>query len=222
MDQMNLSAPAEDCLLLLHRMGERLEPGSTSGLARALGVADSTVTAMLQRLSKRKLINYRARKEISLTAAGLEITTRLIRRHRLIETYLFKKLNYSWDEIHAEAERLEHVVSDRFIEAISSELGNPTVDPHGDPIPDISGAEVKRDLTNLAQMVRGQRGKIARVLNATPERLAYLTRLGLELGVEIDVMDAPGQDSIIHLRLGKREMAVGKEIAAQILLEIVV
>ncbi len=136
---MNLSAPAEDCLLLVHRMRERQEAASTSSLARGLGVTDSTVTAMVQKLARLKLLNHRSRKEISLTAAGQKLTRQLIRRHRLIETYLCSHLGYAWDEVHAEAERLEHVVSDRFIEAICDLLGHPEVDPHGDPIPDACG-----------------------------------------------------------------------------------
>jgi DtxR family transcriptional regulator, Mn-dependent transcriptional regulator len=216
---MTLSAPAEDCLLLVHRMSERQEAASTSSLARGLGVTDSTVTAMVQKLARLKLLNHRSRKEISLTAAGYKLTRQLIRRHRLIETYLCSRLGYAWDEVHAEAERLEHVVSDRFIEAICDLLGHPEVDPHGDPIPDASGAERRRDLVNLAAAKVGQKGRVARVLNATPESLGYLASLGMKLGARVDVVEVPSHDDILHLKVEGRAVALGKTLAAQILLE---
>jgi DtxR family Mn-dependent transcriptional regulator len=216
---MTLSAPAEDCLLLLLRMSEREEAITTSALARSLKVADSTVTAMLQRLSGLKLIDYQARRAISLSEAGRLVATTLIRRHRLIESYLCEYLGYSWDEVHAEAERLEHVVSERFIQAINERLGNPKVDPHGEPIPDSTGIARHRKLHGLTLMTVGQSGKLAQIVKPTPEFLAYLTGLGLKIGTVIEVVGAPDEDSVFHVRVMGRDIALGHKAASQILIE---
>jgi DtxR family transcriptional regulator, Mn-dependent transcriptional regulator len=219
MIKMKLSAPAEDCLLLVHRLGERAQAASTSGLARSLGVTDSTVTAMVQKLARLKLLRHRSRREILLTAAGYKITRQLIRRHRLIETYLCTRLGYTWDEVHDEAERLEHVVSDRFIEAVSAALGHPELDPHGDPIPDAAGVERQRNLISLAAAPAGHTGRVARVLNASTETLTYLGRLGMTIGTPVEILAAPEHDAILHLRVADREVALGKPLAEQVFIE---
>lgn len=219
MNQTSLSPAAEDCLLLLYRMQERQEQATTSGVARALGVADSTITVMVQKLSRRKLVHHRARQEITLTATGLQHAQRMIRRHRLIETYLWTELGYSWEEVHAEAEHLEHAVSDRFVDAIADRLHHPTVDPHGDPIPDARGEEIQRDLHRLTALKEGERAKVARILGGKTDVLSYLTSLGIELGAELEVMALPGLDTVVRVRVGGREAAIGAGIAADILVE---
>jgi len=214
-----LSTAAEDCLLLVHRLEERGEAVTTSGLARSLGVADSTTTAMLQRLSRKRLLKYKARKIIALSAQGQEVAVRLIRRHRLIETYLARHLDYSLPELHAEAESLEHAVSDRFIEAISRKLGNPTIDPHGEPIPDEHGVQIVRPMNSLAEAPAGARGRVARLLDTRPETLRHLSDLGLSIGASVEVLDAPRADRVVHLRVGNTERVLGSELASGILLE---
>lgn len=214
-----LSAPAEDCLLLIHRLEERGEIPSTSGLARGLKVTDSTITAMLQKLSQRQLIYYQPRKDMSLTPSGRQLALQLIRRHRLIETFLMAHLGYRWDEVHAEAERIEHVVSERFVDAVNQMLGFPTVDPHGDPIPDAAGVEIERHLRCLADLAQGERGVLARVMEATPEALIYLGQLGLTLGVVVEVVAVPAHDSVMELMVNGRSCVLGRPLAAQILVE---
>ncbi|MBI5058723.1 metal-dependent transcriptional regulator [candidate division KSB1 bacterium] len=216
---MELSAPAEDCLLLVHRLRERAEPVSTSNLARELGVTDSTVTAMIQKLARRRLLHYKPRHEISLTRQGGEIASRLIRRHRLIECFLCEHLGYSWDEVHAEAERIEHAVSERFVDAINAKLGNPAFDPHGDPIPSSDGNEVARALVRLSELAVDQRAVVARVHGKKPETLIYLAGLALKPGARVRVTDSPEHDSVLQLEVNGKPVTLGKPLADQILLE---
>jgi len=214
-----LSAAAEDCLLRIHRTSERETAASTSSLARELGVTDSTVTAMVQKLVRLKFVYHPQKREIALTPAGVQLARRLIRRHRLIETYLHEFLGYSWDELHEEAERLEHVVSDHFVEAINERLGDPDADPHGDPIPDRKGHVVSRKLMRLSDAAAGMKGHIARVTNDRADSLIYLTRLGIKLGMRVDVLDNPMNDSVVRLHLLKKNITIGKQVAAEILIE---
>lgn len=214
-----LSAPAEDCLLLIHRLAERKETPTTSGLAHQLGVTDSTVTAMLQRLSRLQLLKYQTRKEISLTDVGRQEAQHLIRKHRLIETYLLVNLGYALGDVHDEAHRLEHVVSDRFIEAVGKSLGYPKLDPHGDPIPDSNGVEAQRNLKPLAELSVGEAGKLARLLDTRPQTLTYLEGLGLYIGARVRMIEAPAADRIRRLQSGTREIALSEELASQIMVE---
>ena len=215
----NLSAAAEDCLLIVHRLTERQEAITTSKLARGLGVTDSTVTSMIQKLAKLKLLNHRPRKEISLTAEGAELAILMIRRHRLIEAFLYSRLGYQWDEVHAEAHEIEHAVSDKFVDAISTVLGHPTLDPHGDPIPDKQGSVDTRTLVRLTDAEPGTRGRLARVIVKTPDVLIYLSECGLKPGVELEIIEAPKHDNILKLRIDAHEISIGEKIASQILIE---
>ncbi len=215
-----LSTAAEDCLLLVHRLAERREPASTSGLARGLGVTDSTVTAMVQKLARLHLVARPQPREIALTAKGDQLARRLIRRHRLIEAYLHEFLGYSWNEVHEEAERLEHAVSDKFVDAISEKLGHPATDPHGDPIPDRKGHVAARKLVRLSEAAAGTKGRVARVVDSQPELLVYLTELGMTLGATVQVLDVPAHDSVVHLHLRRGNVTIGKQVAREILLEL--
>ncbi len=215
-----LSAAAEDCLLRVHRMVERTEPVTTSSLAKQLGVRDSTVTVMVRKLAGKKLLIHRPRKEISLTRSGTVVAQKLIRRHRLIETFLHAHLAYSWDEVHVEAERIEHAVSARFVEAIDELLGFPKFDPHGDPIPDRQGRNSERNLLRLSECAAGTTGTLARVIGGKPDVLTYLSKLNLTIGVPVEILDLPVHDEIILLQANNKECALGKELASKILLEI--
>lgn len=214
-----LSIAAEDCLLYAYRLKERSEELSISALARGLGVGDSTVTAMIQKLAKQKLVNHVPRRDISLSETGAKLARQLIRRHRLIETYLCQKLGYTWDEVHDEAERIEHAVSDRFVEAIDRELGFPKFDPHGDPIPDQDGVSTTRTLRRLSDLTVGEHGKVARIIEGKPDALIYLSKLGLELGTDVEVTYAPDQDEIVHISVEGVQRTLGASVASNILVE---
>jgi DtxR family Mn-dependent transcriptional regulator len=214
-----LTTAAEDCLLYAYRIVERGEELSISALARGLKVGDSTVTAMIQKLAKQELMIHVPRREVSLSEAGGRLARKLIRRHRLIETYLHNKLGYTWDEVHAEAEQLEHAVSDRFVEAIDKELDYPKFDPHGDPIPDREGLSMSRSLRKLSDMGVGDHGKVARIVEGKPDALIYLSKLGIELGTDVEVIFAPDQDEIVHVSVEGVQRTLGATVAANILVE---
>jgi DtxR family Mn-dependent transcriptional regulator len=215
----SISTAAEDCLLAVHRLTERSVPVTTSQLAHALGVRDSTVTAMAQRLARNGLLNYLIRKEMSLTERGLSVARSLTRRHRLIETFLWVHMGYSWEEIHDEADKFEHIVSEKFVDVIDRQLGGPRIDPHGDPIPDKCGNEAQRQLRPLSSVGAGWSGKIARVLKTDPQTLVYLSDLGLHVGARLAVIDIPEHDTYLHLQISGRACTLGREIASQILVE---
>lgn len=215
---MRLSPAAEDCLLLVHRMRELQETASTSSLSKALAVADSTVTAMVQKLVRLHLLR-REKRDVSLTSKGDTLARQLIRRHRLIEAYLKQFLGYAWDEVHAEAERLEHAVSDRFVEAINERLGHPNVDPHGDPIPDRKGHVAPRKLLPLTDLPRGGKGRVARVIHEEPDLLSYLEELGIRLGSAVQVQQIPEHDQILRLKLKSGEVTIGRNVASHVWVE---
>ena len=217
---MRMSPAAEDCLLLVHRMRERQETASTSHLARALGVTDSTVTAMVQKLSGLHLLQRPEKRAVTLTAKGETLARQLIRRHRLIESYLHEFLGYAWEEVHAEAERLEHAVSERFVEAISERLGHPETDPHGGPIPDRQGHVTNRKLVRLSDAAAGTKGRVARVISEQTDLLVYLTELGMKLGAAVHVLDVPPHDHVTRVRLRRKEVTIGQQVAAQVLIEV--
>jgi DtxR family transcriptional regulator, Mn-dependent transcriptional regulator len=216
-----LSVPAEDCLLEIFRLEERNVTPSTSLLAKTLGVRDSTMTVMVQRLSQSGLVNYRLRKEISLSLQGRRTALALIRRHRLIETYLWVHLGYSWAEVHTEANFMEHTVSDKFIEKIAKKLGNPDADVHGDPIPDTSGEIIQQSLTRLTNCQSGQKVRISRVLDQSEKSLNYLEKMGLFIGLRAEILEIPEADSFVRFTFSGMECILGRELAEQIMVSLI-
>jgi DtxR family Mn-dependent transcriptional regulator len=156
---------------------------STGKIAEAMGVSPGTVTSMLKTLADGNLAAYRPYEGVSLTPAGRGLALRVIRRHRLIELFLARTLDLTWDEVHEEAEHMEHAVSDRLIDRIDEFLGFPKSDPHGDPIPTAEGAIVERGTVSLAHCDDGQAFRIVRVLEQSPEFLRELADSGIGIGV---------------------------------------
>ncbi len=198
------------------------QPVSTTRLAAQLGVASASVTGMLKRLSagEPKLVDYEPYYGATLTEAGRKSALELIRHHRLIESYLNQALGYPWDAVHAEAERLEHVISEEMEERLAAALGHPATDPHGDPIPDREGHFEKRDDPCLADLADGQRAEIRRVVAQEPELLRYLAGLGLTPSVQFELVSSAPFNGPVTLRvLGAQpsERVIGREIAEKIL-----
>lgn len=163
------------------------EKVTTKQLADRMGVGVSTVSETVRRLCDQGLLDHAPYKAIELTPAGRRHALAMVRRHRLLETYLVVELGYGWDEVHDEAEVLEHAVSDLLIERIDARLGRPSRDPHGDPIPGPDGSVVRPDAVPLSTMEPGQSGTVVRISDADPDALRYLGRLGLELDVHVAV-----------------------------------
>lgn len=158
-----------------------------SQLAAELGLAPSTVTEMVQKLAAQDLVAHRPYGPISLTDAGRVRAAAIIRRHRLIETWLVREFGYAWDEVHDEAEVLEHAISDRLLEGISARLGDPRFDPHGDAIPDAAGNVDREPFVLLATAHIGHTGRVLRVSDRDPALLRALEEAGIDVGHTVTV-----------------------------------
>lgn len=156
------------------------EPITPGVLATRLGLAASSVTEMIKKLAAQGLVRHEPYGAIELTRDGTALALRQVRRHRLIETWLVQRMGYAWDEVHDEAEVLEHTMSDRLLEAIDEQLGRPARDPHGDPIPTAEGTVDRPDAVTLAEASRG--GRIVRISDRDPLLLRHLEAKGLVLG----------------------------------------
>ncbi len=165
------------------------DPITTSALAARLGLAASSVTEMVKKLVTLGLVEHEKYGSVTLTADGLTLALRMVRRHRLIETWLVQSFGYRWDEVHVEAEVLEHALSDRLLDAIDAQLGHPTRDPHGDPIPSAAGVVVRPDAVLLRDAVRG--GRVVRVSDRDPELLRWLDAHGVVLDAEVAAGSLP-------------------------------
>jgi DtxR family Mn-dependent transcriptional regulator len=194
---------------------------STQAIADALGKTPASVTGMLKKLAQSRLVNYEPYQGVRLTPAGRKIALEVLRHHRLLELYLHQALGYSWDQVHAEAERLEHHISEEFEDRIDAMLGYPATDPHGDPIPRRDGSMPDRRMTLLYALAPGTPGVVARVDDQDPQRLRYLTEIGLLLGTRVEVLRRDPFDGPLHVRvLGEdapRELVLGKALALSVM-----
>lgn len=189
MARHTLSEAQEDYLKHILKLSEFNDHVSTQALARELQVKPASVTGMIKKLAEVNLVRYRPYKGVELTETGKKIGLEILRHHRLLEVYLADVLNYRWDEIHEEAERLEHVISEKFEARIAEQLGHPTHDPHGDPIPDMDLEYPEElNLLPLSSLDYGGRGVIKRVITQDSDALNLLTRIGLEIDSEVEVV----------------------------------
>lgn len=180
------SMVTQDYLKAIYTLGEWGEPGaSASELAARLGVGAPTVTENVQRLAAAGLVNYQPYRRVTLTAEGRAVALAMVRRHRLIETYLALALDYAWDEVHEDAERLEHSASPLLMRRMDAHLGAPLRDPHGDPIPQLDGRVVTPPAHRLDEVPPGVRVRIARISDAEPDLLREITDAGLGLDDEL-------------------------------------
>ena len=166
---------------------DRITP---SQLAAELGLAPSSVTEMVQKLAAQGLVTHRPYGPITLSPAGHARAAMIIRRHRLIETWLVREFGYAWDEVHDEAEVLEHALSDRLLEGIDVRLGRPRFDPHGDAIPDAAGDVHREPFVLLASAPPGHSGRVLRVSDRDPDLLRALEAVGVAVGAQVEVTDA--------------------------------
>lgn len=213
------SSTAEDYLkglLLAQRPGSDA-PVSTGAIAEALGVSPGTATAMVQSLASDGLVVYEPYKGALLTPEGRRAALAVLRRHRLVELFLVEVMGYDWSEVHGEAERLEHVVSERFVERMDEMLGFPKVDPHGDPIPDASGSMETLSGICLASCDPGVRGTVVRVTDQERGFLRALGRLALRPGKEMEVVSRDeAADAIVLRDEQRRSITLGLGAASKI------
>lgn len=194
---------------------------STKDVAERLSIAPPSVTNMFARLQEMGLVEYERYRGVSLTARGREEALRLVRRHRLIETLLVEHLGYSWEEVHEEAESLEHAVSDAFTERLAEFLGHPDHDPHGDPIPSAEGALEPDDSFPLGDATTGQKVRIFKVRDENGSMLGYLGERGLVPGRLLDVREVRDLDGVVTVedQEGARH-ALGEPLARSVFVRV--
>ncbi len=196
------------------------EPVSTNALAERLGITPGSVSAMLRRLDELGLITHSPYRGVRLTEDGRRIALEVIRHHRLLESYLAEALDMPWDRVHAEAEVLEHVLSDDLEELIAAKLGHPTVDPHGDPIPN-ADLEIQEPHTDrLEAMQPGESGLFVRVSDSDPEMLRYLAERGIAPGDRFEVLDRQPFGGPLFVRFAEHEHAIGGQLAGAMRVEV--
>jgi DtxR family Mn-dependent transcriptional regulator len=194
---------------------------STGQLSLALSVSPGTVTSMQKTLSDAGLAEYRPYEGVCLTEAGRTLAVRMLRRHRLIEQFLVETLGLSWDQVHEEAEHMEHAVSDVLVDRIDEFLGRPQSDPHGDPIPTADGKlpEHVSDAVTLDSCTVGSGVRIVRVINQGTEFLQFLTHNGVALGVEGRVLSNNREAGLVTLEIDGAAVVLGQQAAEQLLVD---
>jgi DtxR family Mn-dependent transcriptional regulator len=210
-----LSPAQEDYLKALYQLGDEAEAVSTSELAAWLDVSPASATEMLGKLALLGLASHDRYHGARLTPEGRRAALEMIRHHRLLEMYLAEALGYRWDEVHDEAERLEHFISEQMEERIFAALGRPSLDPHGDPIPTLRGGLPRRRHRSLDGCRAGERLRITRVSDRDPEKLRELERMGVTLGAEVDVLRESRFEGPIEISVrpaARRRPAVHRQV----------
>ncbi len=217
-----LAPRISDCLKLIHAMQERGQKVSTSAVSERLGVSDATATMMFKDFAAAGWVEHVPYRGVRLTPLGERKAMEVIRHHRLLELYLARQLGYSWDKVHAEADRLEHVISEEFEDKLDELLGYPTVDPHGDPIPGKDGTVTARTGRTLSQLKDGESAQILRVSDQNPEKLCYLGELGLYPETLIQVIDRAPFGGPLRVRVGTSEPQIERLLSPELATDIVV
>ena len=210
-----LSEAAQDYLKAIYKL-QHDGSVSTTDIAKAKQVSSASVTNMVKRLNQLGLVEYQSYKGVTLTEAGHKIALEIIRHHRLLELYLKEVMGYSWGDMHDEAERLEHHISEEFEDRMDEMLGYPTHDPHGDPIPTRDGqvADTVRD--PLCHGAVGQKFKVQRVSDENPELLHYLEEMGLLPGAYVEILEKAPFDGPLIVHIGSEKRTIGFSVAQNI------
>lgn len=213
----DLTAPVEDYLKAIYDIERQGGAAATTELAGRLGVAPASVTGMVRRLAEQGLLTHEPYRGARLTPQGRAGALRTIRRHRVIESYLVRALGFGWDEVHAEAERLEHAASDELIDRMAEAIGEPTVDPHGAPIPSREGAVDEADYRTLGDIEIGAAAEVMRVADEDPSMLRYLGELALRPGSSVRVLERAPFGGPITLEVDGVTRLVGPALAERVL-----
>jgi DtxR family transcriptional regulator, Mn-dependent transcriptional regulator len=215
----NRSRSVEDFLKAVYTLQQASERVSTNTLAEVLTISAPSVTDMAQRMVKDGLVDYQKYRGVVLTHAGEEIALKIIRRHRLIELYLVRELGYELHEVHEEAENLEHAVSEHFIAALARKMGDPGLDPHGDPIPTEAGHVIQRELRPFSEWPEHRLGVVSRLKTDNAEMLRHILDRGFKLDAEVEVIARDPFDGPLTARVDGEERVVGHQVAACIWVE---
>lgn len=210
---------AEDYLKAIYKLQRATSSVSTSSLAEELERSAASVTNMVKSLAEKGLAEHVPYYGVRLTEEGESAALRIIRRHRVLESYLIEKLGYSWDGVHAEAERLEHAASDELIDRMARAMGEPSFDPHGSPIPGPEGEMQQRTVTRLTEIPRGVPVVVREVADEEPERLRQAGALGLFPGTRVVVSEEASEGGTLEIRVGGEKRAVEHDLATAISVE---
>ena len=205
----------EDYAKAIYALAQRGDgPVGTSELAERLGVTPATATAMLKRLDERGLVRHRPYRGVTLTADGERLALEVIRHHRLLEAYLSDVMGMPWDRVHEEAEVLEHYISEEFERLIAEKLGDPAIDPHGDPIPgpDLLVPDVEETVA-LTEMGEGTAATFTRVSDSDPRMLRYLAERGIRPGVTVVLVERHPFDGPLEVEVAGKRHALGAPLA---------
>ena len=213
------SQSIEDYLRATYLIQKQSQWVTTSALAERLGLAPSSVTNMVQKLERLGYLDYTAYYGVRLTAKGKRAALDIVRHHRLLELFLVKVLGYSWDRVHEEAERLEHAISEDFVERIDRLLGYPRLDPHGDPIPTEEGRLREQSYPQLLECSPGDSVIVRRVSDTSAEFLRYAAGLDLFPDTRVEILEHAPFDGPIRIRVGGKEHSIGRETARRISVE---
>lgn len=212
------STSVENYLKAIYQLQRRGEGRvKTKALADHLGLSLPSVTSMMKALADASLVDYRPYQGVELTASGEEAALRVLRNHRLVELFLVKTLGFSWDEVHVEAERLEHAVSEKLADRIDAFLGHPRFDPHGDPIPTRDGRVESLSGTPLSQLGTDREATVVRVLDQDPALLRFLDAHGLRPGVQVILRAADPFGGSLHVELSHGRVAIGRAVGDRLL-----
>ncbi|PXY40014.1 iron-dependent repressor [Flavobacterium cheongpyeongense] len=212
----------ENYLKAIYHLTASLETEvSTNAIAEMMETKASSVTDMLKKLSEKDLVNYKKYQGVSLTENGKLSAKMIVRKHRLWEVFLVEKLNFSWDEVHEIAEQLEHIKSEQLINRLDDFLGNPTEDPHGDPIPDANGRIIKIEKYLLSELSDHQTGICVGVKDTSSEFLKYLDKQGIALGSKIEFLSKESFDLSVKIKIDNKELSISNKIASNLFVKLV-
>lgn len=211
----------EDYLKTIYLLAQEESPVSTTSLADARNVKPGSVTGMIKRLAELNLVEYTKRRGVVLTATGEQIALEVLRHHRLIETYLIEALGFTWDEVHEQADILEHYISEKLEDRIAAALNYPSFDPHGAPIPSKEGVMPDQKTASLTTLKPGQRTTVSRIdSDKDSELLRYLAERQLLPGATIEILSKEPFNGPLTIRLDGQEQVIGFQVATAVLVEI--
>jgi DtxR family Mn-dependent transcriptional regulator len=213
-----LSRSVEDYLKAIYGLSERGDAASTSAIADALAVQPASVTGMVKRMAESGLLEHAPYRGVRLTDRGVREALKVLRRHRIIETYLCERLGFAWEDVHEEAERLEHAASDTLVERMAAALQFPSHDPHGAPIPTSAGEIETIEFSTLADTLPGASVRVRAVRDEDPDRLRFIEAAGLTPGTAIRVEANVRAEGVVRVTVADREevRAVRRDLAALI------
>ena len=210
----------EDYLKTIYTLAQEESPVSTSRIADAREVKPASATSMIKRLANLKMVDYEKHYGVTLTPSGEKLALEVIRHHRLIELYLMEALGFSWDEVHEQADILEHVISEKLEERIAAALNYPEFDPHGDPIPAKDGSIIAIDVELLSAVPSGSTVWVRRIIDdANSELLRYLAEMGLTPGTAVTVQSVAPFEGPLTLLIADETRVIGRNVAASVLVE---